>query len=94
MKSDPGQPMTLGNVAKAKLRLIAWCRGCERWAECDVTWLARLRGLTRVHAAMASMAPTSGPNIPNIVPAKGAELRNAARGSLAADSWQNRLFPA
>jgi hypothetical protein len=30
MKFDPGPPTTLGNAAKAELRLIAWCRGCER----------------------------------------------------------------
>ena len=26
MKSDPGQPMTLGNAAAAPMRLIVWCR--------------------------------------------------------------------
>ena len=29
-KASPGQPMTLGSVGKAKLRLIAWCRDSVR----------------------------------------------------------------
>jgi hypothetical protein len=43
------------------------------------------------------MAPTSGPNIPNspnTVAVARVELRNAARGFPAADSWQNRWFSA
>jgi hypothetical protein len=28
MKSELGPPMTLGNAARAELRLIVWCRGC------------------------------------------------------------------
>ena len=27
LKSEPGRPMTLGNAAKAELRLIVGCRG-------------------------------------------------------------------
>ena len=64
MKSDPGQPMTLGNVAKAKLRLIAWCRGCERWAECDVTWLARLRGPNTRPCRYGQYGPHQRPQYP------------------------------
>jgi hypothetical protein len=33
MKSEPGPPMTLGNAAKAELRLIVWCRGCGHQVE-------------------------------------------------------------
>jgi hypothetical protein len=28
MKFEPGPPMTLGNAAKAEVRLIIWCHGC------------------------------------------------------------------
>jgi hypothetical protein len=28
MNSDPGPPMTLGNAAAAKVRLIVWCKAC------------------------------------------------------------------
>jgi len=27
MKPEPGPPMTLGNAAAARVRLIVWCRG-------------------------------------------------------------------
>jgi hypothetical protein len=29
MKSEPGQPMTLGNAAAARVRLIVWCKDCR-----------------------------------------------------------------
>jgi hypothetical protein len=29
VKSEPGPPMTLGNAATARVRLIVWCKGCQ-----------------------------------------------------------------
>ena len=28
VKSPPGPPITLGNAANAKVRLIVWCKAC------------------------------------------------------------------
>ena len=33
MKSPTGPPMTLGNAANAKMRLIVWCKTCGRRVE-------------------------------------------------------------
>jgi hypothetical protein len=35
MKSEPDPRMTLGNAAKAELRLIVWCHRCKRHLEPD-----------------------------------------------------------
>jgi hypothetical protein len=35
MKSTPGPPMTLGNAAAARVRLIVWCRACQHNVEPD-----------------------------------------------------------
>ena len=35
VKSDPGPPMTLGNAAAARFRLIAWCKACQHQVEPD-----------------------------------------------------------
>jgi hypothetical protein len=35
MKSEPGPPMTLGNAAAARVRLIVWCRDCGHQVEPD-----------------------------------------------------------
>jgi hypothetical protein len=35
MKSEPGPPMTLGNAAAARVRLIVWCRDCQYQVEPD-----------------------------------------------------------
>jgi hypothetical protein len=35
MKSEPGPPMTLGNAAAAKVRLIVWCKECGHQVEPD-----------------------------------------------------------
>jgi hypothetical protein len=41
--------MTLGSVAKAGLRLIVWCRGCQHQVEPDPAQLAgRYGGETRI----------------------------------------------
>jgi hypothetical protein len=40
MKSEPGPPMTLGNAAAAKVRLIVWCRECSHQAEPDPAEMA------------------------------------------------------
>ena len=37
MKSPPGPPMTLGNAANAKVRLIVWCKACGHQVEPDPT---------------------------------------------------------
>ena len=44
MKSETGLPMTLGNAAKAELRLIVWCHGCKRQVEPDRTELVERHG--------------------------------------------------
>jgi hypothetical protein len=36
MKSPPGPPMTLGNAANAKVRLIVWCKTCAHQVEPDL----------------------------------------------------------
>jgi hypothetical protein len=35
MKSRPGPPMTLGNAAAVRVRLIVWCRDCGHQVEPD-----------------------------------------------------------
>ena len=35
MKSKPGPPMTLGNAANAKVRLIVSCKACRHQVEAD-----------------------------------------------------------
>jgi hypothetical protein len=35
MKPYRGPPMTLGNAAAARVRLIVWCRDCGRQVEPD-----------------------------------------------------------
>jgi hypothetical protein len=35
MKSTPGLPMTLGNAAAARVRLIVWCKACRYQVEPD-----------------------------------------------------------
>ena len=53
MNSSAGPPITLGNTANAKVRLIVWCRDCAHQVEPDPTlgqrsglraWRARLSG--------------------------------------------------
>ena len=44
MKSLPGPPMTLGNAANAKVRLIVWCKACGHQVEPDPAELARQYG--------------------------------------------------
>jgi hypothetical protein len=40
MKSDPGQPMTLGNAAAAPARLIVWYKDCGHQVEPDPAEMA------------------------------------------------------
>jgi hypothetical protein len=35
VKSEPGPPMTLGNAAAARVRLIVWCKACQHQVEPD-----------------------------------------------------------
>jgi hypothetical protein len=44
MKSDPGPPMTLGNAAAARVRLIVWCKGCQHRGEPDPAEMAARYG--------------------------------------------------
>ena len=44
MKSPPGPPMTLGNAANAKVRLIVWCKRCGRQVEPDPAEMAARYG--------------------------------------------------
>jgi hypothetical protein len=44
MKSQSGPPMTLGNAAAARLRLIVWCKACGHQIEPDATEMAERYG--------------------------------------------------
>jgi hypothetical protein len=44
MMSCSGPPMTLGNAAKAGVRLIVWCRECGRQVEPDPAEMAERYG--------------------------------------------------
>ena len=44
MKSPPGPPMTLGNAAAARVRLIVWCKACGQQVEPDPAHMARRYG--------------------------------------------------
>jgi hypothetical protein len=35
LKSEPGPPMTLGNAAAARVRLVVWCKACQYQVEPD-----------------------------------------------------------
>jgi hypothetical protein len=41
MKGYSGPPMTLGNAAAAKVRLIVWCLDCQHQAEPDPADMAK-----------------------------------------------------
>jgi hypothetical protein len=41
---NPGPPMTLGNAAAARVRLIVWCNGCQRQVEPDPAEMAQRYG--------------------------------------------------
>jgi hypothetical protein len=40
MKSAPSPPMTLGNAAAARVRLIVWCKACGHRVEPDAAEMA------------------------------------------------------
>jgi hypothetical protein len=44
MKSQSGPPMTLGNAAAARVRLIVWCKACSRQVEPDAAEMAERYG--------------------------------------------------
>jgi hypothetical protein len=44
MKSEIGPPMTLGNAAAARVRLIVWCKDCRHQIEPDPAEMAQLYG--------------------------------------------------
>jgi hypothetical protein len=44
MKSEPGPPMTLGNAAAARVRLIVWCKDCRHQVEPDPAEMASRYG--------------------------------------------------
>ena len=46
MKSPPGPPMTLGNAAAVRVRLIVWCKACGHQVEPDPAEMARQYGAT------------------------------------------------
>ena len=47
-KSPPGPPMTLGNAAAARVRLIVWCKACGHRAERDPAEIAQRCGAETV----------------------------------------------
>jgi hypothetical protein len=44
VKSEPGPPMTLGNAAAARVRLIVWCKDCNHQIEPDPAEMAQRYG--------------------------------------------------
>jgi hypothetical protein len=44
MKSLPGSPMTLGNAAAARVRLIVWCKDCGHQVEPNPAEMAQQYG--------------------------------------------------
>jgi hypothetical protein len=44
VKSEPAPPITLGNAAAARVRLIVWCRDCSRQVEPEPAELASRYG--------------------------------------------------
>lgn len=44
MRSKPGPPMTLGNAAAARVRLVVWCRDCRHQVDLDPAAQAQLHG--------------------------------------------------
>jgi hypothetical protein len=44
MKFELGPPMTLGNAAAARVRLIVWCKGCQYQVEPDPAEMATRYG--------------------------------------------------
>ncbi|HEY2186809.1 MAG TPA: hypothetical protein VGH39_17595 [Xanthobacteraceae bacterium] len=44
MKSTPGPPMTLGNAAASRARLIVWCKACRHQIEPDPAEMAERYG--------------------------------------------------
>ena len=52
MKPYRGPLTTLGNAATAKVRLIVWCRDCQRRIEPDPAEHAARYGATRVQQAI------------------------------------------
>ena len=44
MNSEPGSPMTLGNAAAARVRLIVWCKDCRHQVEPDPAEMAQQYG--------------------------------------------------
>ena len=40
----PGSPMTLGNAAAARVRLIVWCKECQHQVEADPAKMAARYG--------------------------------------------------
>jgi hypothetical protein len=47
-KSPPSPPMTLGNAAAARVRLIVWCKACGHRAEPDPAETAQRYGAETV----------------------------------------------
>ena len=44
VKAEPGPPMTLGNAAAARVRLIVWCKDCRHQIEPDPAEMAQRYG--------------------------------------------------
>src|SRR5215470_6149083 len=44
VKSHTGPPMTLGNAARARVRLIVWCKACQHQVEPDPAEMAERYG--------------------------------------------------
>jgi hypothetical protein len=58
MKSQPGPPMTLGNAAAARVRLIVWCKDCRHQVEPDPAEMAARTGTES--STVATVTPYRG----------------------------------
>jgi hypothetical protein len=57
VNSYTGPPMTLGNAAKAGVRLIVWCKKCQHQVEPDAAEQARRYG---AETAVPELARAAG----------------------------------
>jgi hypothetical protein len=60
VKSEPGPPMTLGNAAATRVRLIVWCKACGHQVEPDPDEHARRYGAPDDRARLAKAARMFG----------------------------------
>jgi hypothetical protein len=71
MKSEPGPPMTLGNAAAARVRLIVWCKDCQHQVEPDPAEMAQRYGVATTVLDWSARGPASIPGCGEIDDGRG-----------------------